>query len=112
MHDPNEGLTPDEIAALSSAASLRSRLASHLSSAAYRILAKLGKYYGWGAVEAVLQNRLDPVTMIKLVRAGDELNAEESVNRLRDNAEGIGIAFDKHGQQAFAKAVKLRTGGE
>lgn len=48
--------------------------------------------------------------MINLVRAGDELNAEESVSRLRDNAEGIGIAFDKHGQQAFRQAVRLRTG--
>lgn len=110
MHDPNEGLTPDEIAALDKWEAKRDRRLAADDSAAYRMLAKLGKYYGWGAVEAVLKNRLDPVTMINLVRAGDELNAEESVSRLRDNAEGIGIAFDKHGQQAFRKAARLRTG--
>lgn len=110
MRDPNEGLTPEEIAALDRWEAKRHRRLAADDSAAYRILAKLGKYYGWGAVEAALDNRLDPVTMLKLVRAGDELAAEDSVMRLRDNAEGIGIAFDKHGQQAFSKAVKLRTG--
>lgn len=79
-------------------------------------IAKLGYYYGWGAIEAVKRGYVEKGTakillsmeeVGMLVEAGEKIHAQHMVDLARATRAGTASALsDKHPKQVFEKGVE------
>lgn len=104
--DPDEGLTPEEIAALDRLDAEKKTKPG--SSPEWRLLAKFGKHFGWPAIEAALDNRVAAATMVRLVEEADMIDMERSAMNVIDHAEGVGAAMSKNPGRIIRSARKER----
>lgn len=90
----------------------------HVSQISLQI-AKLGYYYGWGAIESVKRGYVEKggakiaLTMDEialLVEAGEKIHAQHMIDLARATRAGAASAIDiKHPKQVFEKGVELFT---
>lgn len=74
-----------------------------------RILAELGDMYGWQAIRDVLENKVDPDLMMRLLRESRKVRREHLADQYRAMFESIAAAFTKHGDRKINAIIeKLR----
>lgn len=107
MRDPNDGLTPEEIAALDK---YEAKQASERPRTSTRLLAKFGHHFGWAGVEAALQNRIPAYLFMDLLREAEKLERERSADLLVDIANGsrAGVVGGRRGDDAINRIAKER----
>ena len=68
-------------------------------------LAELGYFYGWGAIQSVLNNDIDGETMMMLLFGARKLEARAMYANSKANFIGSATANSKNPVQAFNKAT-------
>lgn len=90
------------------------QLSSKVNPMVYQV-AKLGYYYGWGAIEAVKRGYVDKdgekimLTMeevSELVKAADKIWAQKCIDLTHCSQIGTSSAMSEHPKQVFEKAIK------
>lgn len=78
------------------------------------LLAEFGRFYGWLAVEAALDDMVDAATMMELVKAARFLERRDRLQRLTDmHAAFAGVNGGKKGAAALNKHFKtIQRGGQ
>lgn len=71
-----------------------------------RILAELGDMYGWQAIRDVLENKVDPNLMMRLLREGRNVRRKHLADQYRMTFEAIAAAFTKHGDRKINAIIE------
>lgn len=71
-----------------------------------RILAELGDVYGWQAIRDVLENKVDPDLMMRLLRESRNLRRKHLADQYRMMFESIAAAFTKHGDRKINAIIE------
>lgn len=71
-----------------------------------RILAELGDMYGWQAIRDVLENKVDPDLMMRLLRESRNVRRKHLANQYRMMFESIAAAFTKHGDRKINAIIE------
>lgn len=71
-----------------------------------RILAELGDVYGWQAIRDVLENKVDPDLMMRLLREGRNVRRRHLADQYRMMFESIAAAFTKHGDRKINAIIE------
>lgn len=71
-----------------------------------RILAELGDMYGWQAIRDVLENKVDPDLMLRLLREGRNLRRKHLSDQYRLTFESIAAAFSKGGDRKINAIIE------
>ena len=71
-----------------------------------RILAELGDVYGWQAIRDVLENKVDPDLMVRLLRESRNVRREHLAEQYRVTFESIAAAFTKHGDRKINAIIE------
>lgn len=70
------------------------------------LIAKLGKAFGWGAIEAVLEDRVDMETVEALINAYSAVEARERYQRAEESFIGAGSVRAKNPSKAFNELTR------
>lgn len=89
-------LTPAERESMSQ---FKKREAARKPLPSVRILAELGDMYGWQAIRDVLENKVDPDLMMRLLRESRNIRRRNLADQYRMTFESIAAAFTKHGDR-------------
>lgn len=71
-----------------------------------RILAELGDMYGWQAIRDVLENKVDPDLMMRLLREGRNIRRKHLADQYRMTFDSIAAAFTKHGDRKINAIIE------
>ena len=71
-----------------------------------RILAELGDVYGWQAIRDVLENKVDPDLMMRLLRESRNIRRRNLADQYRMMFESIAAAFTKHGDRKINAIIE------
>lgn len=71
-----------------------------------RILAELGDVYGWQAIRDVLENKVDPDLMMRLLRESRNVRRKHLADQYRMMFESIAAAFTKHGDRKINSIIE------
>lgn len=71
-----------------------------------RILAELGDMYGWQAIRDVLENKVDPDLMMRLLRESRNIRRKHLADQYRMMFEAIAAAFTKHGDRKINAIIE------
>lgn len=71
-----------------------------------RILAELGDVYGWQAIRDVLENKVDPDLMMRLLRESRNVRRKHLADQYRMTFEAIAAAFTKHGDRKINAIIE------
>lgn len=71
-----------------------------------RILAELGDVYGWQAIRDVLENKVDPDLMMRLLRESRNVRRKRLADQYRMMFESIAAAFTKHGDRKINAIIE------
>lgn len=71
-----------------------------------RILAELGDVYGWQAIRDVLENKVDPDLMMRLLRESRNIRRKHLADQYRMMFESIAAAFTKHGDRKINAIIE------
>ena len=71
-----------------------------------RILAELGDMYGWQAIRDVLENKVDPDLMMRLLRESRNVRRKQLADQYRMMFESIAAAFTKHGDRKINAIIE------
>lgn len=71
-----------------------------------RILAELGDLYGWQAIRDVLENKVDPDLMMRLLRESRNIRRKHLADQYRMTFEAIAAAFTKHGDRRINAIIE------
>ena len=71
-----------------------------------RILAELGDVYGWQAIRDVLENKVDPDLMMRLLRESRNVRRKHLADQYRMMFESIAAAFTKHGDRKINAIIE------
>lgn len=71
-----------------------------------RILAELGDMYGWQAIRDVLENKVDPDLMLRLLRESRNIRRKHLADQYRMMFESIAAAFTKHGDRKINAIIE------
>lgn len=71
-----------------------------------RILAELGDMYGWQAIRDVLENKVDPDLMMRLLRESRNVRRKHLADQYRMTFESIAAAFSKHGDRKINAIIE------
>ena len=71
-----------------------------------RILAELGDMYGWQAIRDVLENKVDPDLMMRLLRESRNVRRKHLADQYRMMFESIAAAFTKHGDRKINTIIE------
>lgn len=71
-----------------------------------RILAELGDMYGWQAIRDVLENKVDPDLMMRLLRESRNIRRKHLADQYRMMFESIAAAFTKHGDRKINAIIE------
>lgn len=71
-----------------------------------RILAELGDMYGWQAIRDVLENKVDPDLMMRLLRESRNVRRKHLADQYRMMFESIAAAFTKHGDRKINAIIE------
>lgn len=71
-----------------------------------RILAELGDMYGWQAIRDVLENKVDPDLMMRLLRESRNIRRKQLADQYRMMFEAIAAAFTKHGDRKINAIIE------
>lgn len=71
-----------------------------------RILAELGDMYGWQAIRDVLENKVDPDLMMRLLRESRNIRRKNLADQYRMTFESIAAAFTKHGDRKINAIIE------
>lgn len=71
-----------------------------------RILAELGDMYGWQAIRDVLENKVDPDLMMRLLRENRNIRRKHLAEQYRMMFESIAAAFTKHGDRKINAIIE------
>lgn len=71
-----------------------------------RILAELGDMYGWQAIRDVLENKVDPDLMMRLLRESRNVRRKHLAEQYRMMFESIAAAFTKHGDRKINAIIE------
>ena len=71
-----------------------------------RILAELGDMYGWQAIRDVLENKVDPDLMMRLLRESRNIRRKQLADQYRMMFESIAAAFTKHGDRKINAIIE------
>ena len=69
------------------------------------ILAELGDVYGWQAIRDVLENKVDPDLMMRLLREGRRIRRRRLAEQYQMTFNCIASAFSKHGDQRITSII-------
>lgn len=69
-------------------------------------LAEFGNYYGWGGVQAILNNDIDGDTMVMLLQGARKIEARRFYDSAKASFIGGVSANSKKPTQTFTKATK------
>ena len=69
------------------------------------ILAELGDLYGWQAIRDVLENKVDPDLMMRLLREGRRIRRRRLAEQYQMTFNCIAAAFSKHGDQRITSII-------
>ena len=69
------------------------------------ILAELGAVYGWQAIRDVLENKVDPDLMMRLLREGRRIRRRRLAEQYQMTFNCIASAFSKHGDQRITSII-------
>ena len=70
------------------------------------ILAELGEMYGWQAIRDVLENKVDPDLMMRLLRESRNIRRKHLADQYRMMFESIAAAFTKHGDRKINAIIE------
>lgn len=70
-----------------------------------RILAELGDVYGWQAIRDVLENKVDPDLMMRLLREGRRIKRRRLAEQYQMTFNCIAAALSKHGDQRITSII-------
>ena len=70
------------------------------------ILAELGDVYGWQAIRDVLENKVDPDLMMRLLRESRNIRRKHLADQYRMTFESIAAAFSKHGDRKINAIIE------
>lgn len=96
-------LTPAERESMSQ---FKKREAARKPLPSVRILAELGDVYGWQAIRDVLENKVDPDLMMRLLRESRNLRRRNLADQYRMTFEAIAAAFTKHGDRKINAIIE------
>ena len=96
-------LTPAERESMSQ---FKKREAARKPLPSVRILAELGDMYGWQAIRDVLENKVDPDLMMRLLRESRNLRRRNLADQYRMTFEAIAAAFTKHGDRKINAIIE------
>ena len=96
-------LTPAERESMSQ---FKKREAERKPLPSVRILAELGDMYGWQAIRDVLENKVDPDLMMRLLRESRNLRRKHLADQYRMTFEAIAAAFTKHGDRKINAIIE------
>ena len=96
-------LTPAERESMSQ---FKKREAARKPLPSVRILAELGDMYGWQAIRDVLENKVDPDLMMRLLRESRNLRRKHLADQYRMTFESIAAAFTKHGDRKINAIIE------
>ena len=71
-----------------------------------RILAELGDMYGWQAIRDVLENKVDPDLMMRLLRESRNIRRKHLADQYRMMFESIAAAFSKGGDRKINAIIE------
>ena len=71
-----------------------------------RILAELGDVYGWQAIRDVLENKVDPDLMMRLLRESRNIRRRNLADQYRMMFDSIAAAFTKHGDRKINAIIE------
>lgn len=69
------------------------------------ILAELGDVYGWQAIRDVLENKVDPDLMMRLLREGRRIRRRRLAEQYQMTFNCIAAAFSKRGDQNITSII-------
>ena len=96
-------LTPAERESMSQ---FKKREAARKPLPSVRILAELGDMYGWQAIRDVLENKVDPDLMMRLLRESRNIRRKNLADQYRMTFEAIAAAFTKHGDRKINAIIE------
>ena len=96
-------LNPDERESMSK---FKKREAARKPLPSVRILAELGDVYGWQAIRDVLENKVDPDLMMRLLRESRNIRRKHLADQYRMTFESIAAAFTKHGDRKINAIIE------
>lgn len=96
-------LTPAEREGMSQ---FKKREAARKPLPSVRILAELGDVYGWQAIRDVLENKVDPDLMMRLLRESRNVRRRHLADQYRMMFESIAAAFTKHGDSKINAIIE------
>lgn len=96
-------LTPAERESMSQ---FKKREAARKPLPSVRILAELGDMYGWQAIRDVLENKVDPDLMMRLLRESRNVRRKHLADQYRMTFEAIAAAFTKHGDRKINAIIE------
>lgn len=70
------------------------------------ILAELGDVYGWQAIRDVLENKVDPDLMMRLLREGRRIRRRRLAEQYLMTFDCIAAAFSKHGDRRINTIIE------
>lgn len=71
-----------------------------------RILAELGDVYGWQAIRDVLENKVDPGLMMRLLRESRNVRRKHLADQYRMTFECVAAAFSKGGDRKINAIIE------
>lgn len=71
-----------------------------------RILAELGDVYGWQAIRDVLENKVDPDLMMRLLRESRNVRRRHLADQYRMMFECVAAAFSKGGDRKINAIIE------
>lgn len=71
-----------------------------------RILAELGDVYGWQAIRDVLENKVDPDLMLRLLRESRNVRRKHLADQYRMMFECVAAAFSKGGDRKINAIIE------
>lgn len=71
-----------------------------------RILAELGDVYGWQAIRDVLENKVDPDLMMRLLRESRNVRRKHLADQYRMTFECVAAAFSKGGDRKINAIIE------
>ena len=95
-------LTPAEREAMKS---FRQKEAARKPLPSVHILAELGDVYGWQAIRDVLENKVDPDLMMRLLREGRRIRRRRLAEQYQMTFNCIAAALSKHGDQKITSII-------
>ena len=95
-------LTPAEREAMKS---YKQKEAARKPLPSVHILAELGDLYGWQAIRDVLENKVDPDLMMRLLREGRRIKRRRLAEQYQMTFNCIAAALSKHGDQRITSII-------